>query len=300
MIQLNLFDIYSIHMNIQNYDFLLVQGRSIPQVTNLIQYFPSNWQEEFPIINSLGFTGIEWIYDKNSEINNPILSESGRKTMSDISKKYNVHLENIVFDWFLVHPLLTNDEFNTEEKLEKLLFLIDASRQSGFKRIIFPLMELNSLDNDDKEEKFVSLFQDHILEYLDKWKIEFHLETSLSPEKEYSILKKLNSKWIKSCFDMGNSASYGFDPEISIKILSSYLGSVHVKDRKLHGTSVQLGQGNVNFYNVFESLSAIDFHGPITFQVYRNTNSDDILVLKESMSFINDIINMVTINANGN
>ena len=42
-----------------NHKFLLIQGRSIPQTDNSMQYFPSNWKEEFPIINKLGFSGIE-------------------------------------------------------------------------------------------------------------------------------------------------------------------------------------------------------------------------------------------------
>ena len=47
--------------------FLLVQGRAIPQIGEHIQYFPSNWKEEFPLIRPLGLSGIEWIYDKKSE-----------------------------------------------------------------------------------------------------------------------------------------------------------------------------------------------------------------------------------------
>ena len=287
-------------MNNPNYKFLSVQGRTIPQTNDSIQYFPSNWKEEFPILTSLGFTGIEWIYDKESEQTNPILTKMGRMNMLDFSKKYNVDLENIVFDWFLVHPLLIHDEFSIEEKLEKLLFLLDVSRQSGFKHVIFPLMEKNSIDDDSKAEKFIKIIRDNVLEYLNKWGIELHLETSLSPEKECQILKKLDSKYVKICYDMGNSASYGFNSETSIKTLSSYIGSVHVKDRKLHGPTMPLGRGDVNFYKVFESLSTIGFCGPITFQVYRNKNSDNISILKESMRFINDIILNTTVNTNGN
>ena len=97
-------------------------------------------------------------------------------------------------------------------------------------------------------------------------------------------------EWIKSCFDMGNSASYGYDPEICIETISEYLGSVHIKDRKLHGSSVTLGEGNVNFDKVFESLNRINFCGPISFQIYRNRDSDDISLLKNSLTFINEII----------
>ena len=66
--------------------FLLVQGRAIPQIGEHIQYFPSNWKEEFPLIRPLGLSGIEWIYDKKSEEYNPILSKSGRNEIKRVRK----------------------------------------------------------------------------------------------------------------------------------------------------------------------------------------------------------------------
>ena len=47
--------------------FLLVQGRALPQSDESLQSFPFNWSDEFPLIQQLGFDGIEWIYDKKSE-----------------------------------------------------------------------------------------------------------------------------------------------------------------------------------------------------------------------------------------
>ena len=58
--------------------FLLVQGRALPQGDEPLQSFPSNWMDEFPLIEQLGFDGIEWIYDKKSEYNNPILNSYGQ------------------------------------------------------------------------------------------------------------------------------------------------------------------------------------------------------------------------------
>ena len=142
-------------MSQSKFTLILVQGRSLPQTKESLQYFPVNWKEEFPILKSLGFDGIEWIYDKESELTNPILTNEGRNEILNFSKKYDVKLENIVFDWFLVHPLLIDDEFSVEDKLKKFLFLLDVSRQSGFKRIILPLMEKNSVSDKDIQKKFI-------------------------------------------------------------------------------------------------------------------------------------------------
>ena len=89
---------------------------------------------------------------------------------------------------------------------------------------------------------------------------------------------------------MGTSTSYGFDPQTYIETISKYLGSVHIKDRKLHGTSIELGKENVNFYKVFQYFNDVNFHGPISFQIYRNKDSDDISILKERLIFVNEII----------
>ena len=117
-----------------------------------------------------------------------------------------------------------------------------------------------------------------------------HFETDLNPEIEYELLKSLNNEKLKICFDMGNSASYDYNPESTLKKISNYLGSIHIKDRKLNGGSVPLGKGKVDFNNVFSSLDKMNFNGPVSYQVYRNKNSDNVSVLKHSITFINNII----------
>jgi L-ribulose-5-phosphate 3-epimerase len=276
-----------------NYKFLLVQGRAIPQTENYMQYFPSNWREEFLLINKLGFSGIEWIYDKNSELSNPILTKTGRTEMLYISKKNNVNLENIVFDWFLSYSFLQKNNLLQEKNIEKFLSLMQNCSDVGFKRIIFPLLDKNKINSDKEIVNLIKIFDKKIIDPLNSLDIEIHFETSLSPEKEKQIMESLNHEKLKICFDMGNSASEGFDPVKVITILDKNLGSVHIKDRTYGGSSTPLGQGDVNFFKVFESLKQIDFNGPISFQIYRNKDSDNISILKGSLTFINEIISKI-------
>tara|TARA_B110001454_G_scaffold217331_1_gene242421 strand:+ start:1053 stop:1910 length:858 start_codon:yes stop_codon:yes gene_type:complete len=277
-------------MNNSNYKFLLVQGRAISQTDNSLQSFPSNWKEEFPIINTLGFSGIEWIYDKNSELSNPLLTENGRKDMMYLSKKNNVNLENIVFDWFLSYSFLQKNELAQKKNIEKFLNLMQNCADVGFKRIIFPLLDKNKINSDKEITTLVTHFKKNIIKQLDLLDIEIHFETSLSPDKEKLIMTLFNHEKIKICFDMGNSTSEGFDPIQVISILDDNLGSVHIKDRKFGGPSVPIGQGDVKFQQIFHSLNKINFNGPISFQIYRNRYSDNVLLLKSSLTFINEII----------
>lgn len=274
-------------------NFLLVQGRALPQNDDSIQFFPDDWQKEFPIIRELGFRGIEWIYDKKSEKDNPILSSCGRKEILQISSQFEVKLENIVFDWFIFHPLLIEDGISVDKKIEKLNFLIELSEEIGFKHIIFPLLEKNEIILPELRKKFVDIFFDKIARQLDSGNIEIHFETSLPPIEEKNLIDEINHDKIKLCFDMGNSASMSYSPSEVLNTIKKYLGSVHIKDRIVNGPSVPLGKGVVNFKQVFTLLKQLNFIGPYSFQVYRDKNSDNISLLKNSLNFINNIITKV-------
>ena len=85
-----------------------------------------------------------------------------------------------------------------------------------------------------------------------------------------------------------------YDPENSINDITEFLGSVHIKDRLLGGSSVPLNDGVVNFKKVFKALNQIKFSGPLSYQIYRNMKTDNLSLLKQSLIFINDIIYDVT------
>lgn len=103
-------------------------------------------------------------------------------------------------------------------------------------------------------------------------------------------MKMISHKKIKICFDMGNSVSFGYECENVLDVIKTHLGSVHIKDRKLNGPTVPLGEGNVNFLKIFKKLKEIKFEGPYTFQIYRDKKSDNIKLLKESLIFINNLL----------
>lgn len=269
--------------------FLLVQGRALPQTDSFLQRFPDNWELEFPIMQKLGFSGIEWIYDAFSENSNPIINNSGIKKMKMLSKKYQIRLENIMLDWFLKYPLISA---KNDDRVDKLIFLIGQSKKAGFKRIIFPLLEDNSINSLSKQKLFKKIFQEKINTVLIKNNIEMHFETDLNAQLESKLLESLNNKKLKICFDMGNSASYGYDPKKHLAKISNHLGSVHIKDRKLNGKSFPLGKGSVNFNDVFSLLDKMNFSGPISYQVYRSKNTNNS-VLTQSITFINNIIKII-------
>ena len=70
---------------------------------------------------------------------------------------------------------------------------------------------------------------------------------------------------MKYCFginyDSGNSASLGFDAAEEWASYSSRILNVHIKDRLLAGSTVPLGEGNVDFSNLFLMIHKYNYQG---------------------------------------
>ncbi len=90
-------------------------------------------------------------------------------------------------------------------------------------------------------------------------------------------------------FDIGNSASLGWDPDIEIPAIGPRIINVHVKDRVRGGTTVALGQGNADFPRVFGLLSQQGYDGFFILQTARATDDDHAGVLSRYRQLVLDL-----------
>jgi hexulose-6-phosphate isomerase len=81
-------------------------------------------------------------------------------------------------------------------------------------------------------------------------------------------------------YDIGNSASLGYDPVEEIHAYGSRILNVHVKDRIRGGTTVPLGTGNANFPAAFSALRRARYDGNYILQTARATQGDHAAVLR--------------------
>ncbi len=94
--------------------------------------------------------------------------------------------------------------------------------------------------------------------------------------------------YIQANYDIGNSASLGFDPDTELEAYGNKILNVNVKDRQLGGTTVPLGTGSADIQGVFQKLNEIGYSGGITMQAARGEN--DIDIAKEQLSYTLEII----------
>ena len=98
----------------------------------------------------------------------------------------------------------------------------------------------------------------------------------------------MDASRFKCVYDIGNSASLGYDPRKELQAIGTHLGSVHVKDRVLDGGSVFLGEGNADFKTVFSILGESDFSGWFTLQAARDSTVSEPVHAQRNLNFVKE------------
>ena len=268
----------------------IMQGRTIPSENNNIQYFPfKSWKKEFPILMDLGIYKLQWIYENSKDTLNPIFNNKFLKKKKLLFEKYNIQIDSIFADEFIKKPIFLNSKFNPLN-FNKLIDLIEISSKLKIKYIILPLVDKSSVREYNYDYIITSLIE-KVLGYLKKENMELHLETDIENKKIYKIIKKTNSdKNIKINFDSGNTISLGYNIKKEIEDANYMIGSVHIKDRVINGTTVPLGYGDVDFEQFFKSLKDINYERDLILQAARIKSVNDKKLISKYLNFINDYL----------
>lgn len=80
-------------------------------------------------------------------------------------------------------------------------------------------------------------------------------------------------------YDIGNSASLGFDPAEEIAAYGDRIVNIHVKDRMKGGTTVPLGSGSADLPRVFRLLRQVGYRNDFILQTARAQDGNHAGVL---------------------
>ena len=266
----------------------IMEGRLLPKFENRYQAHPLNyWQAEFYIAKELGFSQIEFILDFNDYKQNPLMSKNGIKSIQQIIKQTGVTVKSICADYFMEAPFHSKHQKSSEKVFNKL---IENAKKLSVIDIVVPCVDHSTLKNKKDMKKFAHSIN-KLLPIAEKANININFETDLPPKRFKSLLKRFDSNNIKVNYDIGNSASLGYDPKEEFKAYGKYISDLHIKDRVLNGGSVKLGTGNADFKTVFKLLKKYKFTGSIIMQAAKDESYiDDLVMVKEQKEFISKYI----------
>ncbi len=264
----------------------VMQGRLLPPSDGSFQCFPGkHWREEFPLAAEAGLDAIEWIYDSPGERDNPLGTDHGLAEMRLLSEKCNIDVVSICADYFMECPLAKGTAAGSEERINKLLWLLDRCKLAGIRRAVLPFVDNSRIENEAEEAQAVQALR-RVLGHAEKADIELHLETSLDPKRFASLLAKLPHSYLKANYDSGNSASLGYDVREEVASYGDRIGSVHIKDRVRGGGTVPLGTGNAEIPVLLSQLFRIGYKGDFVMQIARGDAGKELAWIRHNREVV--------------
>jgi L-ribulose-5-phosphate 3-epimerase len=264
----------------------IMQGRLVPPSDGKIQSFPrERWRDEFALAASAGLDAIEWIYDLYGADVNPIATDDGLAEIKNLSTESDVFVRSLCADMFMDKPLLRATEAEIEERKETLVWLLGRCAMLGVKRVVLPFVDASRIDSDAELNDVVGVLRS-LLRDLERTGVELHLETSLSPERFADLLARLPHPMVKVNYDSGNSSSLGYRPADEFDAYGERVGSVHIKDRVLGGSTVPLLSGDADFDGLFDCLAKVAYQGDFVLQVARGEAGDEVEWARRNRAFV--------------
>lgn len=271
-----------------------MQGRLSPIINGRIQAFPwETWEEEFFLASKIGINIMEWTLDQERLYENPLLNEGGQKKIKSLCNKYNFFIPSLTGDCFMQAPFWKAIGEERIKLKNDFLNIVSSASLIGIRIIVIPLVDNGAIENDHQEDVLINFLKTQETMLL-KNKIKISFESDFAPTNLLRFINRLDSRVFGINYDIGNSASLGFNPKEEFGLYGKRINNVHVKDRLLGGPTVPLGKGNANFHLVFNELKKQNYSGNLIMQTARASNGNHSEILKIYMTQINDWKNDLT------
>ena len=164
-----------------------------------------------------------------------------------------VSVKTVCADYFMEAPLHSENTVMAARSASILRKLLQNVSKIGVTDIVIPCVDGSSLNTKESIVRFIKTLSP-LLHKAEECKVNLSLETDLAPEPFSELLSSFKSERLTVNYDVGNSASMGFNLIDEFDSYGNLISDIHIKDRVFGGESVELGKGNVDFELFFNKL----------------------------------------------
>lgn len=266
----------------------IMQGRLSPPVNGRIQAFPlTTWRQEFLRARAAGLACLEWVYEQDAEAQNPLGTQDGIAEMRALSQQGGVMVWSICADYYMTRRLVASTGLPDRAVVDHLRWLIGQAGSLGAHYLVLPFVDASSLASPQEIEGLVAVLR-AVLPIAERVGMALHLETDLAPTDVVSVMGHIAHPLVQMNYDIGNSAALGRDPRDELGAIRAWLGSVHVKDRRLGGATVPLGAGAADFQMCFRIICESGYHGPWILQAARESGLSEVELAIRNRQFVEE------------
>ena len=251
-----------------------MQGRFSPVEEGKIQSFPwQTWRDEFAIARKHRFNLMEWVLEQNRLSENPLMSSAGRTEIKRLMRENNVSIESVTCDTYIQEPFYKATKLYSMQLLEDFKRIIESCVDIGIDKVIVPLVDKGSLQNKNQEDELLK-GMDKIIPLLEDTNVMVVFESDFGPSRLKDFINRFKPAYFGINYDIGNSASLGYDFKEEIASYGDRIKNVHIKDRKFRGATVPLGEGDADIAGVLGALHANGYAGNYILQTARAADGD--------------------------
>ena len=257
----------------------ILQGRLTASNGRGIQFFPfEDWEKEFAEASKIGFSAIELLVKSDSYKENPLWTDAGVDRINELKAENNIKTLS-------VHGFYSKDE-SYPGVISKLI--VNGGRV-GAGTVLISFFKENIL-HDEGDKEFARKQLMGPLRVAAERGIVLGVEAEVVAEELGEFLDSFGSENIKSYYDIGNMVSMGVDVVEEVKFFGKRICGTHVKDRKLHGESVPIGEGDTDFSAVFTALKEVGYGGAFIMQGARSEAIDDIELNRRYFEYVRELL----------
>jgi hexulose-6-phosphate isomerase len=247
-----------------------MQGRLVPPEGGHFQSFPRRqWRQEFPLAAEAGLNAIEWIFDVYGEDVNPLATDTGLAELRSLCNQSGIAVRSLCADYFMDRPFLRATDNELRERIRKMEWLLTRCNAIGIRRVVIPFVDNSRIENEDEKAQVLAVLHSLLPAAMSN-NVELHLETSLGPTAFAELLDRCTHPLLRVNYDSGNSSSLGYKANDEFAAYGHRIGSVHIKDRRLGGTTVPLGTGDADLPVIFIGLAKLHYAGDYVLQIARS------------------------------
>jgi L-ribulose-5-phosphate 3-epimerase len=256
-----------------------MQGRLSPVIGGRIQAFPwSSWADEFPLAQRSGFRLMEWTLDQDRLYESPLLTLEGQAEIRALSERHEVAIPSLTGDCFMQAPFWKVSGAERRRLQRDFCAIASGCAAVGISIIVVPLVDNGRLDSAAQQDALIDFLRGEA-GFLRENRLKVAFECDFPPAELGGFIDLLDPAQFGVNYDIGNSASLGFDPNAELNAYGRRVLNVHIKDRMLNGTTVPLGSGNADFDAVFIALGRLHYAGNYVLQTARATDGNHAAAL---------------------
>lgn len=272
----------------------ITQGRLSPSVLGRIQTFPvRTWQQEFELARRARLACIEWVYQVETEPDNPLSTDGGVDQILQTMERHGVPVCSVSADIYMRRRLITESGEICFDHVKHLQHLIRRASMTSARHVMIPLVDAGRLNTPRERDTLVRLFNE-LVSTLDRFNIELHIEADWPARVWAYVMRRIDDPRIRVCYDIGDRAALGYESREDLTQIREWLGSVHIKDRLIGGSTVPLGTGHADFPKTLRHLQQLGYTSPLILQAAPEHETDPYDLAIRNRNFVETILQQET------